>query len=882
MSLRRRVVLLLLFMSSAMWSAASTQTSDAPTTVRAVRATEAIIIDGKLTEAAWNRDGVSNFKQRDPEEGQPESERTVVWVAFDDGALYVAARLYDSSPDSIVTTLGRRDSYIPADWFGVYVDPYYDRRNGFVFALSAAGTMLDGTLYNDDWEDWSWDGVWEGRVLIDETGWVVEMRIPFSQLRFHDKSEHVWGINFTRHIGRKNEEAYLVYRPKKESGFVSRFVDLVGIEAITPPQRIEILPYVNTRAEYKQQAAGDPFNSGSRYLPGIGSDFKMGIGSNLTLDLTVNPDFGQVEVDPAVVNLSDVETFFQEKRPFFVEGANTFRFGRGGATNYWSFNWAEPSLFYSRRIGRAPQGRAPSADYMDIPVGANILGAGKLTGKILDGWNFGTIHAVTSREFARLQTGGVRSEAEVEPLAYYTITRAQRDFNDGKQGIGFVGTFTQRFFDDQRLRDQINNNALITGIDGWTFLDEEKTYVVTGWVAGSRVTGTPARMTSLQRSSLHYFQRPDATHISVDSSASSLTGYAARFMLNKQKGSMNLNSAIGIIDPGFNSNDLGFIFRTDYINAHVAGGYKWTDPTDYYRFISFNTALFASYDFEGNPTWGGWWIGTNYELPNYYFVWANFAYNPETVNNRRTRGGPLTLNLPGREFGGGWSSDSRKAVVVNMFGSTYRSGNSSNYSTELGVQWKPAANLTLRVGPSYSANESPSQWVGAFDDPTATATFGRRYVFADFKQRTLAANIRLNWTFTPQLSLQLFAQPLISSGEYTGFKELARPKSYDFLRYGEQGSTFDAETFVADPDGPAGPANPIALWNPDFNYKSLRGNAVLRWEYRPGSTLFLVWTQSRSDVENVGTFRFNRSVERLWDSKPDNILMLKFSYWWSL
>ncbi len=857
------------------------QTNSARLTIQAVRVTNPIVVDGVLSESDWQRPGYTNFTQRDPNEGTPPTEKTEVWVAHDDAALYIAARMYDSAPDSIMRILGRRDDYVTADWFSVYIDSYYDRRNGFMFSLSAAGTLQDGTLYNDDWDDWSWDGVWEGRVTIDREGWVAEMRIPYSQLRFQEQDRYMWGINFKRYIGRKNEGDYVVFKPKKESGFVSRFADLVGVERITPPQRVEVLPYVNTRAEYKQHASNDPFNTGSRYLPGLGADVKIGLGSNLTLDATVNPDFGQVEVDPAVVNLSDVESYFQEKRPFFIEGANTFNFGYGGATNYWGFNWSAPNLLYTRRIGRTPQGSVPSADYVDLPIGTHILGAAKLTGKAFDRWNVGVVSAVTAREFADLQTNGKRSETEIEPLTYYGISRAQKDFNDGKQGIGFMSTFTQRFFQDERLRDEINGDAFVFGLDGWTFLDTSKTYVITGWTALSRIAGNTARMLSLQQSSAHYFQRPDASHVSVDPSATSLTGYAGRFMINKQKGPMNLNAAIGFVNPKFNSNDLGFMWRNDIINGHIATGYRWTDPTEYYRSFNFAVSTFATFDYGGNKTWHGYWMTTNINLLNYYSFWGSYAYNPSTINNRKTRGGPLVTSPRGWEIDFGGNSDSRKPVVFNAFGSSYQGGGGNSWYSEVNVEWKPAPNVSLRMGPSFSKDHTEAQWVGAFNDPTATATYGYRYVFAYFTGTQLSANIRLNWTFTPKLSLQLFAQPLISSGAYADFKELSKPKSYEFLRYGDNGSTFDPVNFVADPDGP-GPATPISLGNPSFNYKSLRGNAVLRWEYRPGSALYVVWTQSRSDYENTGNFEFNHSVDRLWSAKPDNIFMVKFTYWWSM
>ena len=348
--------------------------------VQAVRLTHPVAVDGVLSDPIWSSaERISAFVQRDPSEGSAPTESTVVWVAYDDAALYVAARMYDAHPDSIIARLGRRDANTNSDRFVLYLDPYHDRRSGFFFSIDAAGTLWDGTLMNDDWNDNSWDGVWEGRTRIDSLGWTAELRIPYSQLRFIKADHYVWGVNFRRTIARKNEEDYLVYTPKNSSGFVSRFAELAGINGVTPPARLEVLPYVTSKAEFAPHAPGDPFFSGSRYTPAIGADVKVGLGSNLTLDATVNPDFGQVEVDPAVVNLSDVETFFSEKRPFFIEGSSIFDFGFGGTNNNWGFNWGNPQFFYSRRIGRAPQGGLPGdAAYSDVPNGTHILGAVKL------------------------------------------------------------------------------------------------------------------------------------------------------------------------------------------------------------------------------------------------------------------------------------------------------------------------------------------------------------------------------------------------------------------------------------------------------------------------------------------------------------------------
>jgi hypothetical protein len=847
-------------LSAAFLYAAPTDTvSTAKLKVEAIRLAEPISVDGILSEPVWqNGSGISQFIQRDPNEGAPPTQKTVVRLAYDDEAIYIGARMYDSAPDSIIARLGRRDAQLTADMFGFFIDPYYDRRSGFYFLLNAAGTMYDGVLYNDEWDDNSWDGVWDGKVKIDEQGWTAEMRIPYSQLRFKNKDKLVWGINFRRDIARKNERDYLVFTPKNGSGFVSRFVDLMGIENISPPRRIEILPYVTTKAEYSQQLPGNPFNDGSKYLPGTGADLKVGIGNNLTLDASVNPDFGQVEVDPAVVNLSDVETYFSEKRPFFIEGSTIFTFGQGGSRSNWGFNWASPTFFYTRRIGRAPQGSVPSADFADVPLGTSILGAAKLTGKVGNNWNVGTLHAITGREFADFDTTGRRFRAEVEPLTYYGIMRAQKEIHQGRQGIGIISTLAARKFGDNRLRNDINSSAFTGGFDGWTFLDANKTWVITGWVGMSQLRGNETRMVAVQQSSRHYFQRPDAGHVEVDSFATSLTGYAGRLLLNKQKGNVIFNSAIGFVDPKFDLNDLGFLWRTDVINGHVGGGYKWTKVGKVTRYAELLGAVFGSRDFDGNMIWMGVWQSGYFEVLNYYNFNYSFAYNPETVNNNRTRGGPLTLNRPGWEVNFFVNSDSRKTWVFGLGTFGYSRGPKNwDRGIDASVEWKPSANLSISAGPTLWWNRNFAQYVTAINDSLATATFGSRYIFAELKQTELSANIRMNWTFTPRLSLQLYAQPLISSGDYKNYKELARARSYDFDLYATDRSD-------------------------DFNIKSLRGNAVLRWEYSPGSTLYFVWTQSRSDYENLGNFRFHRSVGRLGDTRPDNIFLVKASYWWGL
>ncbi|HEX2867005.1 MAG TPA: DUF5916 domain-containing protein [Ignavibacteriales bacterium] len=854
---------------------------------KALRAEETVVIDGKLTEEVWKKteNCFSGLLQRDPSEGAPATERTEVRIAFDDEALYIGARMYDSKPDSIVARLGRRDNSSNSDVIYFYIDPYLDRRTGNYFGVNAAGTLYDGILYNDDWNDNSWDGVWEARTNIDREGWTAEMRIPYSQLKFQKAENYVWAINFERIIQRKNEDDYLTFTPKDGNGFVSRFPEIHGIENISPRGRLEVLPYVVGKAEYLNHDSNDPFNTGSKYTPGLGVDLKAGLGSNLTLNATVNPDFGQVEVDPAVVNLSDVETFYQEKRPFFVEGSSIFNFGQGGATNYWGFNWPSPTLFYSRRIGRAPQGSLPDNDYADVPSGAHILGAAKLTGKVAGSWNIGTISALTMREYADIQYEGKKASAEVEPFSYYGVYRAQKDFNDAKQGLGFLATQTNRFFKDDRLRNDINSGALAFGMDGWTFLDADKEWVVSGWAAGSNVTGSKEKITGLQRNSQHYFQRPDASYLHVDSSATSLTGYASRFYLVKQKGNFFVNAAFGFVDPKFDVNDAGYMYNGDVINMHAGAGYKWTEPNDFFRYLELGGALFRNYDFGKTVIWEGLFHFGSITLPNYFGANWNLAYNPQTTSNRRTRGGPYALVAPGYQANFYWNSDSRNTF---LFGNGYdyygREDGSDQWDTYVELTWRPGANFSISLSPQIAGNIQQIQWVDSYSDPTARATFGKRYIYAKMDQMTFSAGIRLNWIFTPQLSLQLYMQPLVSSAEYTGFKSLSRAMSLDYDKFGAGSSTIkkNGNEYTVDADGALNQAAQYTFDNPDFNYKSLRGNAVLRWEYMPGSILYLVWTQSRSDNEDEGQFNFGRSLNRLVTTRADNVFMLKFTYWFNM
>ncbi len=840
-----------------------------------------IKLDGILNEPVWNGKGITGFTQTEPDEGKPATEKTEVWLAYDNNAIYIAARMHDSEPDKIISLLARRDDFVDADYFIVYFDPYYDKRSGFKFAVNPSGSIADWTIFNDGWDDSSWDGIWNAKTKIDDKGWTCEIRIPFDQLRFKKKADgnYIWGINFRRYLRRKNEVATFSWKPRNVSGDVSHYARMEGMQDINPKRLFEIIPYSIAKLTLDQKEEGNPFQTGSNLNGNAGLDLKYGLKSNLTLDMTINPDFGQVEVDPAVINLSAAESYYSEKRPFFIEGSNIFRFGVGGANNNIGANWGNPRFFYSRRIGRPPQGYPDTDGYVRSPEWTSILTAAKVSGKLGKDWNVGFLTALTGREYAEISENKKMSRAEIEPFSNYSVLRVHKEFNDGRQGLGFISTSVLRDLNDDSLSSIMNSRAFSLGIDGWTFLDKKKMWVMTGWLGATNVTGSKERIKDLQYSYPHYFQRPDADHVSVDENSTSMNGWAGRFTLNKQEGNILFNAALGMISPGFDSRDMGFMWSGDIINAHIMTGYRSFKKTKLIHYWDILVFTQKNWDFGGNLIGNQKliFIG-DIRFSNFWSINFQLSHNPGTYDNTRTRGGPLMKMGDYTWFNYWIGSDRRKKLVFNVGGFHLLSSwgrNTHNYFAS--IRWKPGSNFSLSFSPGFETSLNDSQWVDKFEDEVMQSTFGTRYIFANLDQKTVSFSIRFNWIFSPRLSLQAYIQPFISVGSYSGFKEFAEPGTYRFNRYGTGGSSilFADDEYTIDP-GDGGKKNVIS--NPDFNYKSLRGTVVLRWEYRPGSTLYLVWTQNRSDFSNPGDYSFGRDFSDMIKAPGDNIFMLKFTY----
>ena len=846
--------------------------STAPT-ARAVRAAAAIRIDGRLDEATWSSaPPVTSFTQRDPNAGEPSTERTEVRFVYDANALYVGARLHDSS-GRVSSQLGRRDSELPgSDWLFITLDSYHDHLTAFRFGINPDGVRRDEKVGGDE-EDESWDPVWEASATRDAAGWTVEMRIPLSQLRFRHTDAQTWGVQIVREIARNNEESWFAFVPKRERSGVARYGHLTGLDGLAPGGRLEMLPYVVTRGRYNTPprdadvAFANPYRDGSEHTITLGADLKYRLASNLTLDVTVNPDFGQVEVDPAVVNLTAFETRFEERRPFFIEGSEIF-----------SFSGAE--LFYSRRIGAPPPGRTPSSSvYDDMPENATILSAAKMSGKAR-GWSLAVLNAVTDRERAGYVGGdGVRGSANVAPLSNYFVGRARRELRQGQTVIGGITTMVHRDLGDASLASRLRSRAFAGGADfvhDWS----DRKWTLSGYVAGSLIDGAPSVITTAQRSSARYFQRPDASHLAFDSTATSLGGMAGRLELEREagehwRGEINVTT----VSPGFEINDLGFQSRADQHATLATLEYVHEEPGRVFREWSFEAGPRANWNYDGDRLVTRVNIETSAELLNYWS--GDFEINQEfaAVDDRLTRGGPLMRVLPRKYAAMSVESDSRKPWTLELGFNRWWGEAISTSSLAMGLTFRPAPNWQIGVSPEFERERSQSQFVTSVSDALASSTFGRRYVFADLEQHELSVSTRVNVTFTPALSLEAFARPFIGSGRFSNHKELARPRSFDFYRYADVGSVTPEDDAIAiDPDG-AGPAQSFEVEDETFTTRSLHGSAVLRWEWRPGSTLFFVWQQQRESEDGTGSFRLRRDLREMGRSRPDNVFLIKATWW---
>ena len=833
-------------------------------------------IDGILNDEVWlTAEKQGDFLQFAPNDGEPASQPTEFMLTYDSKNIYVAIIAHDSEPKKIVDIVTRRDKAGKSDRALVMFDSFFDKRTAFYFGVNAAGVKMDGVMTDDgEGDDMTWDPVWDVTTAKTAQGWVAEMRIPLNQLRYAGHTNATWGLQVVRYNYRYNEWSAWNHRPAAEKGVVSKFGLLVGLQNLSRSRQIELLPYTLGKSQFSPAEAGNPFADGYSGQFSAGMDGTVGITSDLTLNFTVNPDFGQVEADPSEVNLSEFESFFREKRPFFIEGSNIFNYTLGfGDDN-------REALFYSRRLGRRPQYEPdiPDDAYQKTPDNTTILAAAKVTGKTHSGLSVGVLEAVTAAEHAKIAHNGRRSTIPVEPRTNYLVGRLQKDYANGNTAIGGIFTATNRAIDSDSLLF-LNKAAYTGGIDfrhSW----HNRDYEVQFKTAFSRIEGDELAIYEAQTASRRYFQRPDADYVTLDSTRTALHGSAGA--LGILKGSGHFQGAIFGTwrSPGFEINDIGFLRRADRITQSVWLGYREWRPHGWFREYRININQWNNWNFGGEKLSYGANINGRAQLLNNWEFGGGLGREPWELSTTSLRGGPALLQS------GGWfghffvESDNTRPFRSELKFRFYNDDNDIAYSRDisLDIKWVPIRALSLSAEPFFERQVRDMQYV-------STESFGNsdRYIFSRILQKTAGVELRIEYSVTPELSIQYYGQPFISSGAYSHYKLITDPRAknyHDRYRNIDPLITRSDETLLIDEDNDG--TTDYSIDVPDFNFQEFRSNLVLRWEYRPGSTLFLVWSQQRSDSFSRSDFRLQRDLDSLFRIKPDNILLLKLNYWFTL
>lgn len=844
---------------------------------------QAIEFDGIPNEPAWDQvDWGSEFVQYQPNEGASPAQQTRFKILYSEKYLLLAYRAFDTAPDSIVQRMSRRDEF-PGDWVEINIDSYHDLRTAFSFTLSVSGVKGD-EFVTDNGNNWdtNWNPVWYAKTHVDSLGWTAEVKIPFSQLRYGNQSDPIWGIQVTRRVFRKEERSIWQYIPQGSGGWVSGFGELHGLRNLPSRKQVELAPYVVAQTEHFKKEEGNPFADGSRNRIGGGLDGKLAVTSDLILDFTINPDFGQVEADPGAVRLDGYEVFFGERRPFFIESRNLFDYQLTGSATESDFD--ADLLFYSRRVGGLPHGfpHLYPGEFADVPQQASILGAAKFSGKTKKGWSVGMLESVTQREYARIDRNGDRRTELVEPLTNYFVGRLLKDFDQGNTIIGGIFSAVNR----ENELDLLHRSAYSGGLDFQRFWKNRWWYIKANAIF-SRVEGSPQAILATQTGFVHLFQRTNAEHLHVDSTRTSLTGTGGTVRIGKIGGKpdryggiFKFESGLTWRSPELELNDVGFLLAADEVNYFGWAGYQIQKPFSIFRNARINYNHWARWDFGGQFLYAAFNANVHGWFRNNWRLGTGMTWNPVELSNNALRGGTSLRKPPGIGNFAYFETDTRKKVSLSAntffaWGFNHTVG-VQNYS--FGVNLQPIDALRLGIYPGYNRSwRKQDQFVAQTD-----FNGDLRTVVSAVEQQSFSLTGRVNYNLTPDLTVQYYVQPFIFRAQYRDYGYVTDPlnRDYDqrFHRFNADELQATGGNYLVDEnrDGLAD----YSFSEPDFNYIQLRSNLVLRWEYVPGSEFYLVWSQgSLPDAGNDLDTPLLRSLfDNVFEQRPRNIFLLKFTY----
>lgn len=870
--MRFSLILTLLF---ALFAASSFGEDIVKRNVTIQRVAEAPLVDGTLNDSVWITGAWENdFRQFSPDEGALPTQKTEFKIAYDDNFIYVAFRCLDSEPSKISHILTRRDD-IQGDRVGVEFDSYNDHITAYCFYTSAAGVKWDYTSSDNNGSDDNWNPIWWVKTSRDGSGWYAEMKIPLSELRFKPAENSSWGFQVGRRIYRIQEVDLWQPMKRNQQGWNANLGILKWNDKMKSKLPLNITPYFVGQLDRFAKDTENPFErTGKDSKLNAGFDAKLGISNNWTADVTVNPDFGQVDADPSQVNLSAYELFQQERRPFFIEGRNIFSYGVGVGDG----DLGTETLFYTRRIGRRPHYSPDLNDNEHIKKDnfTRIIGAAKISGRNAKGLSVGILEAVTAREFAKIDDGNSRKELEVEPLTSYSVVRVNQELNNANTQFGTMLTSTIRDLDASQL-NYLHRNAITGGVNFLQYFNSKK-WSLTFSTYFSRVNGSKEAILNTQEAAGHYFQRPDAPHISVDSSKTSLLGNGGRLVMSKESGRLRMMFCTLWKSPQLEVNDLGFVRSVDDIMPIYWTGYRFTKPKGIMRSASLNLNAWANWTYGGEFKGYGGNVNGGITFKNLWSLSAGSNFNLKQVSVDLLRGGP---SVKMSDSGNGWlylSSDYSKKFAAEAglsLGGTLSNATDRWIDLSTSITFRPLSLLSISVSPGYFKEDNALQYVTSVDVANQ-----KQYILGTIAQEVFRVSLRVNLSITPDLTLQYWGQPFIATGNYTGFK---RADNLSGASFTQRFHTFTANEIVYDAGAEAYKVSEqghgsYSFDMPNFTTREFLSNMVLRWEYRPGSTIYAVWSQNRESGTSFGKSRIQGDVGDLFREFPHNVFLLKFSY----
>ena len=844
-------------------------------TYTATRTEQVPRIDGVLDDPCWT-EGVwaSGFIQQQPNEGQPASYPTELKILYNSNNLFIAIRCYDGEPEKMRRIYGSRDAFT-GDVAGIAIDSYNDNKTAFEFNLTSAGQKIDLKHKGDFEFDFNWNAVWNGKTAMEDSAWTAEMQIPFSQLRYANSEEHVWGMHVWRWIDRKSEESQWKLIPINAPAMVYLFGDLDGIKNIRSSRQVEFLPYALFKYNPRPKNDRNPYGNTKEFFPNLGFDTKIGLSSNFTLNATVNPDFGQVEADPSVLNLTAFETFYEEKRPFFLEGSEIF-----------DFSLDQDRVYYSRRIGQAP-GFIPEINgdhYMQTPENSTILGAAKISGKTSGGLSVGILESITSSENAKVYyPGNENQDTLIMPYSNFIVARVLQEKNNANTIFGGIFTAVNKFSPDTRIESLTNRNAFSSGLDfEQNFRD--KTYFIGGKILMSQLSGKKSAIENIQESTIHLYQRPGLPYLSerFDTARTILTGTGGQIQGGKKGGKWRIQEKLKWRSPGFDLNDIGYLRQADVMGQTTEIKYIENEPHKFSR--NYNVSLFQSVSssFGGELIYAASGINLANQFHNLWGVQMSYTVSFSSFETRELRGGPALWMNPRYDFTAQFNSNRAKNFSFSggVLYTKVQFEDSRFLLAHTDFNWYPISRIRISPFISYSDNINEYQYILTIDTTTEI-----RYLMGRLEQKTLEFTIRAEIFFTPEISLQYYGSPYFSSGHYA---------KYYFVNKADARNTENRFDPVAETYSVSGTAtsniqliesvsrNTYNIDNPNFSFGQFRSNLVFRWEYKLGSVFYLIWSHSRTSDKKIPFPDLSESISNLGKTKGNNIFLLKLSYWFSL